>query len=677
MPMTGGDDEYARWNKAIAEHVFRPDRAGRAVVLFFTEESIELIGAPFGCSFDDFKRTVVGGEPERIARRLLRLAHEWRERCTSVDEPPPYLAGLALLSLAAGTDEADLADHNYYTRLWRLMGVDREGAPGGFDRLSEALWDDLEIWSSQDMDGSLGLFRKRIFGEMRHVGVPRFQMLLTEHEITALRGVFYECELDPASDHTDLTISRALISAGSAYLRPRTISIVKRSNEDHLRIALLDAVHDELREWDGLPAPIPGMLTRPRAFLRLCLQLDGMQSRWSLRVHIPKEAELPEEGLEVELGGPASPYNCEGLGGRWTSRLTGTDTRELFDPTSLDWRLKEEFSAGDSGWSLLFKGSPVRVFQDGRTHGLPGWVEVERLPHSGKCYLAADDETKQAVEDWAESGCGKATPVRTGAIPGGWNLFELSEITDPGKLSDLHPALGWTRTHRVRLLGGLRTGRGDRFVGFLPPSVVVDGPTEGLTLLAEYGNLEEMSPAIHEFSVPPPLGQLTELCLMRESDGEIMYKKRIRLADEEPLREVEPLVAVGRDGLEESPGQVSGATVDGEFEPQQYKMRLPLPAGGHVMCIGRKPGQIARWPDEPLPEWEVVWLRHSGRRRRQLVFVGNSCTEEPFAKDSTTPRAMIKQWKRTIWVGRMRIVPPTDTSEASLWNLYLKAAQTC
>ena len=244
-------NHYLLWNNAIAKRFFNLDMAGRSVYVYVNSKLISEIEGELGHAAGSFIDAVHEGPRwttrQGICQRALQACHGWRSRGF---EFPPYIAYLALFVLAGGTD-GDFEPHAYYPRLRDLLGDPGDGMFPSFHRMQE-LWNDLETWSELDMAGELGLFHAQSIGGHIHIGYPLAQSLLTEQERIALPRVFYWANLDPTATPPADELARALrSSAARDLLRPRTIRLVENQYDvDHYK-ALLDAVADELAEWDG------------------------------------------------------------------------------------------------------------------------------------------------------------------------------------------------------------------------------------------------------------------------------------------------------------------------------------------------------------------------------------------------------------------------------------------
>src|SRR3954467_9635464 len=96
---------YLAWNTALAEHFFRPEMAGRRVVLFVSDDVIAEVGANAALDPESFVASVKAGVPwgerEGVCYRALDAFEGWRSK----DLPyPPYLAALCMFVLAVGIE---------------------------------------------------------------------------------------------------------------------------------------------------------------------------------------------------------------------------------------------------------------------------------------------------------------------------------------------------------------------------------------------------------------------------------------------------------------------------------------------------------------------------------------------------------------------------------------------
>ncbi len=245
--------DYIGWNNRIASHFFRPEMEGRTVFLYVTEELLNDLGRPFNEGMLEFLKAVKQGPPwvtrQGICQKALQSMIKWHSRKS---EFPPYIAYLALFTLAASI-EGDFAVHSYYPRLRTLLGEgDAVGQYPSFHQML-SLWDDLEKWSNEEKQGCLGVFHTPLVGNCIHVGVPIAQTLLTERERNTLSQIFVDAKLDPTSPLSDHELATLLARYGQSTLTNKTLRLLQspRSNDNNLRSAILEAIEEELLEWDG------------------------------------------------------------------------------------------------------------------------------------------------------------------------------------------------------------------------------------------------------------------------------------------------------------------------------------------------------------------------------------------------------------------------------------------
>src|SRR5688572_2573345 len=125
---------YLQWNDAIAAAFFRPEMAGRDVLLSVTHDQVRALGR--GDDVGRFINAVAQGPPWAdsnlgLCQKALQALDDWRERNLDF---PPYIGFLGLFVLAVGVD-GPFPPHSYYPRLRTLLGWQdvESGAPPSFD----------------------------------------------------------------------------------------------------------------------------------------------------------------------------------------------------------------------------------------------------------------------------------------------------------------------------------------------------------------------------------------------------------------------------------------------------------------------------------------------------------------------------------------------------------------
>lgn len=351
-------DLYERWNESIANHFFRQEYAGREVFLFVDDNRIAAIGRDNRLPGGSFLEAVSpsGTSASDVARKCLELCDggEWRKLQGA--HIPPYIAHLALFVLAAGQDEEDLPDNAYYNRLRRLLHLPDGHQLPGFARLGDEVWSDLETWSATDMDGDLGIFRVRIQGAQRHVGIPRSQTLLWDEELKSLPAVFSSSGLDPTDEPSDSAIVLALLEP-PRLIRPPTQRTLLRPNGDVLRRALLDVVRDELLHWDGTADGDYGPASkRTYGSIRICIKLNVARRNGSATMRCCLASPFPEG--EIELTDGDHLYSCQEFFAPWSQQLSTDGTAA--NAAEFDWEQGVTLTS-DRGYELKMRRSQVRV----------------------------------------------------------------------------------------------------------------------------------------------------------------------------------------------------------------------------------------------------------------------------------------------------------------------------
>lgn len=679
-PVEKAPQTYLEWNDALASNIFRPEMAGREVFLFVNDDLIEQIGG--AGSIGNFVSAVEQGAPWvephlRLCQKALRALKDWRGRGLRY---PPYVGYLSLFVLAVGL-EGDFASHSYYPRLRTLLGwsdVDA-GAPPSFDQML-SLWEDLEVWSNQDMGGALGVFSIRIAGEWIHVGLPKAQAVLTEQERTDLREIFAASGFDPTAPPPDAEIARALRRHGVHLLRARTLELLaEESSEPDLFAVLLDAVRGELEEWDGESSLGDEGDTGVTALARICLRVDEIARRAVATLRIAAHADFPEDGLRLESADGSIRLTCEEYVPQWSSPLRDPSTKRDADASKFDWSEALVLADSRAGWRVRLPGSRVRILVSGLPLELPGLVEVRGLQRRKPFYLVASDATIPALAAWAASGEVNLDRIQSiDGLPLGWTLFRSSGASDDTAIRKVLPELALPTGIRLRLDGGIRSGQGNTYFKFAPPAIVLEGASGDEEVVCEGRPIYPLAGGSGAFGLPANLPAGARITVEVKHGGDVLRRQSLFLSDLFDWNMAAALFSADRLGAVREPPQLDADDIAGALgstEPvAEFPVRPDLRAGRRIFIVGRRPGEIRSFPAQDAPaEWDPVWLIELDRHGR-AEYCGLDLARSrpgPDTAGTSDDRAL---WKDVLWHRRMRIEPPSHPKLGALWREYVQAA---
>jgi hypothetical protein len=458
---------YITWNDLIARKFFNEEMAGREVLLYVNEDTINKIGGEAGADVEDFIRSVKAGPDwatkSDMCNKALQSYRGWRIKHL---EYPPYIAYLALFVLAA-TRGGDYDPKAYYPRFWELLGEpDSSGTPLRFDRMGE-LWEDMEKWSIEDKHEELGRFAARIRGGWVHVGRPLSQTLLSDDERNYLPLIFSEAELDPTDTPSDAVIRRVLLSYGKNGLENRTLKLLDGTQGDSIEMvnALLDLVLNELVEWDGrvaLHSTSGSDHTPSQVGLRICLELNRVSGTIASTLRLKTNRPFPDNGLEFEYDGQI--FSCKETVPNWSTKLTNANTQPSrpLDAATIDWSKVARFEDKENKWRARLKRADVRLFLPGNREGFSReWVESQRLERDCKFMVACSGSGVADVQRWGTDCCEKFEEQLLQGLPYGWSLFECMGAHESCEGIDV---LTLSSLLRIRLQGGIKIGRGNRYL---------------------------------------------------------------------------------------------------------------------------------------------------------------------------------------------------------------------
>ncbi len=678
-------NEYKMWNDALARKFFNKDMAHRDVYLYVNKDLISEIRQTLPES-PPFKSSVAGYPQnsnfngERICERAYREFRRWRRKTL---EFPPYIGYLCFFVLASSA-EGEFASHAYYPRLWKRLGYEgRRGQVPRFDSMWE-LWDDLENWARVDKRDELGIFESRSIGGYIHVGYPLSQAILVETERQALPRVFYNAGLFPSSSHPAGEIAKALRSATPGQqLRPKTIQVAENPN-DELYGPLIDAATNELEAWDGtIPELDPSRSQPAETFggLRVCMEIDRVAGIVESSIRC-KLKEFPEAGLTLTGLKPDEGLQAKEDVNGWSlpvKRSISGESGKILDAALLDWRNDVTMYSIAPKYQLRLKGYPVRVFTSGRPEGIHGLVDTPTLPQGQDFYLCYPEAAWPRLQRWATTQCRNFQDLDIArGIPKSWRLASVEEAISDEAVRDEFPTLSFPSELRLRLVGGIRTGKGNTFFDFAPPSIQLTGGKPGTEMCCN-GELLS-SPATGDvFTLPDNLPNGSRITIEARS-GQSQKRQSLFLTGDFSLPTGEPEALVDSFGATAGPASdktsVAGAYISGQslefvmsaaevFQDLEYEIgRLK------GFLVGQLPGQIVDWPAGPFPnDWTPTWaIKKRGPKKWEAVFVGEMLGATlPGTPDSLTRRNM-KDWKKVIWRWRKRVLPPVHASERARWR---------
>ena len=596
---------------------------------------------------------------------------------------PPYIGYLGFFVLASDID-GDFAPHAYYPRLWELLDLEKySGQPSGFDQMF-SLWEDLEDWSAHDQHGELGIFQARSIGGYVHVGYPLSQALLVERERRELPRVFYDAGLDPAGNYSTDALARAMRRPiAQQALRPKTIRLVENRQDAGLRQALLDAVEEELSEWDGTAPPSESNQQQEAAFagLRICIDLDRVSGTIDASIRCKLNREFPEDGLFLE-----QELEAGEAGNGWSLPLRNRWTGELLDATGIDWNAGITLRDTEQGWRASLPGRDVRIFVSGIQEGISGLVETHTVPRGQPFYLSYAGEIWPRLERWANTQCQGFQEIEVSrGLPQGWRFASVTSANSDDAVKEAFPSLSFKTGINLRLVGGIRSGNGNNFFHFAPPSVSLLGGTPESSV--SY-NAQPLSYSASDgtFTLPsdlPPESRIT----LETQDSQQVKRLSLFLTGDFSVRQTEPGFSVGPagDGSSPSSGEpsIAGARVSGQeydltattaelFEDLAYEM-----GGIQGFLIGWRPGQIAAWPSEGFPtDWTPAWAIKKQGRKLTAIFISELLSIAPPDIPPVTPsRRKVLDWKEIIWRWRKRITLPQAQSQRALWQQLQEVAR--
>lgn len=472
--------EYERVSEAIADVMFGSSQAGRPVYALADADTVRNVLE--AAEIED--RTLT--ELASIVSSSLQLnepgvapfhwqAEAARRHRRQPLETPPSLPLLVALSIAAEQMQADgeLAAHNYYSRLHRMLHVptsEHQRVENDYRRIADLLWGSLNSWL-EAWEGERGIPTAYAVGGHAFIGLPMSQAVVRQHdraglhELFALEGMTPGLRISP----DDMSLAMDPYATATPSL-PLSSHLARLWRVPAARERIVDAACLELEAWDGsgieaVASARPAVTTRLLAFLR-----TFPRKSIEFNLMLPYRSEGPDIARFQLADGESTVPTVSGPGG--STRLSGVEG--VSAASLVGEQLAGEF--GNDG-SRPFGRRPKRVTPL-RWDDLQGaFVEIERISLGEDSIVLARSDARQRVEAHLEAharpGWHELTDLP--GNPDGWLVYQHVQIVSAptGQVHfDLLPLAPRARTSLTLRGGFVLPGLLRKWSAMEPPEAV-------------------------------------------------------------------------------------------------------------------------------------------------------------------------------------------------------------
>jgi hypothetical protein len=490
---------YSEWNNHIAKYFFKPENAGKDILLYMTKQDLIKYSRQFfsgesdGEIWANYIDAIKYGQPNNNdlehsyspIGQPLNLFLNWNKIDT-----PPFIAYLILYIIPlTETYEEHFNATNYYGKVnvfFRKYGIlngltEQSIGTGNFQFISH-LWNALEEWSVITTNCDLGIFELKKFGNQNwiHVGKPFSQCVLPPSAINKLPEFFFEAGLIPDSAYSKGEFRKILLKYGAKilWLKESVIDLIRKSDTNELGQSIIEIVNREYKKWTGETheeeeGKSTQQIRRNYTVAPLFLQFnvndnDGFIS-FSFRVFSSND--YPED---LKFGEYENLYETNG----WSKTLQ-LEFKESFE-------LKDDFNK----WVARFPDRDVRLFVSAGTYQLSTryWIETESLSKTDPMYLLCRNGKQESIQEWGKSfRSGDFRQEDLEGLPQNYSLFRILNplISHP----DI-PLLTLYTEKRIELSGGLKINF-RTFINDYLPEVLITNSEGNEKVYLQYRNTEE------------------------------------------------------------------------------------------------------------------------------------------------------------------------------------------
>jgi len=455
--------EYIAWNKAILDYFVPVDQNGalEEVLLCVSPRSLaqawamhtgdELTPDEAEQDFTD-AAGVAYRQCVRDSTARLRVFQHLSEGL------PQCAAFLALSVLAAYNmrSEGGTSSGDYYQRLIDLLQVNEHGnVPQDF-KTSE--FEDLWLYLSGWMQSR----RRRVLkfpssNAHRFVGYPLAHVPLRRLDVEKLPDFFLWARYDA---HGTVEHDRLCDDLKRWVTRgPRFSQAGQNALSDGRLETVAEQAAQELKAWDGAIIEENG-----RRLSLIEVQLEQVRRRWQVSLLARRPEGFPD------------PFKYPG--GELHSSDDGWYQTITLDP--------EDSALLEGGFAWHHRESSIRTTLSRTTRAaiaftpdrhFPGLISRRGLPMRGEFAVLCQDHLLPAVQSYLSAICDQPLQIlQPPTLPRGWNLLNGAHIVRrPAQTPAELDGLEVSSTVEVTLRGGLRLGRGMKWLLGAPPQIQISG----------------------------------------------------------------------------------------------------------------------------------------------------------------------------------------------------------
>jgi hypothetical protein len=450
---------FTDWNSLLLSEYFSPAPANEDVWIQTSRHELDSFGLHLGGAAGLIEAVKLG--PDWIestigncAEAARRLASQRRAkiRAANYEDPgtratvyrglnaPTYLPYLALWVLASSE-----AEEGFYAKVGALLDRPFINTPA-LTVAMEAVWEDLENWTTKETAGRFGIFKVQVLGEHRFVGIPKSQCMVSRKDANGVRQLFAACALRPRQE-ISLPLFRRIVDHGrDAHYLSNSLRYAMQRSEYHEPLSRL--LGEMLNSWDGRPPKTHGVRAGQRQGIHpVDEQLDEITLKlapsedehdaWEIRWRFPASGQANSCTLVIDNSRIPSYLepsgDCFSTVGRGyqevckASLLSSANERVLIRAEYDD---EDAYEVGGGIRTSHIGKHDLRILVWDSLDPRLGEELVERdLPIFGPLYLLSSSNFRGKLERYLKNEGIAHEPLPTRSLPTGWVLTCIPDAT--------------------------------------------------------------------------------------------------------------------------------------------------------------------------------------------------------------------------------------------------------